>query len=166
MRCWMSGHRSWHRILWSVFLLATFTMRHFQGEHSTSGPYSGSTLKDHQMGFRKLFLAPPLSVKNQDGSPIQARGFSVVWPSTPDHLGNRLYWYDGLSASFNPDSSAEPDSSARFHRAVPQDIGLPDRSPGFGASPSGSIGHRDLLHCTADCFSDCCRIYGKFRYAI
>jgi hypothetical protein len=78
-------------------------------------PYSWSTLKDHQMGFRKLFLAPPLSVKNQDGSPIQARGFSVVSLHS-DHLGNRLYWYDGLSASFNPDSSAEPDSSARFHR--------------------------------------------------
>jgi calcineurin-like phosphoesterase family protein len=78
-------------------------------------PYSWSTLKDYQMGFRKLFLTPPLSAKNQDGSPIQARGFSVV-SLEPDRVSNRIYWYDGLTASFNPDSSVEPDFGTRRHR--------------------------------------------------
>ena len=106
----MSGHRSWHRILWSVFLLATFTM----AKEIYERPYSWSTLKHHQMGFRSSSLLLPVRQESRR-SPIQARGFSVVSLHS-DHLGNRLYWYDGLSASFNPDSSAEPDSSARFHR--------------------------------------------------
>lgn len=65
-------------------------------------PYSWSTQKDYQLGFRKLFLAPPLSVKNQDGSPIQARGFSAVFLSK-DGVRNRLYWYDSLTSTFKPD---------------------------------------------------------------
>ncbi len=69
-------------------------------------PYSWSTLKGHQMGYRKLFLAPPLSVKNQDGSPIQARGFSVVSLKN-EHLTNRFYWYDSLTASFTPEPQRE-----------------------------------------------------------
>ncbi|HTA69891.1 MAG TPA: hypothetical protein VK776_16500 [Bryobacteraceae bacterium] len=35
-------------------------------------PYPWSTDGDYRLGFRKLFLAPPLALKNQDGSPIQA----------------------------------------------------------------------------------------------
>lgn len=69
-------------------------------------PYSWSTLKEHQLGYRKLFLAPPLSVKNQDDSPIQARGFSVVFLED-DHLTNRFYWFDGLTRTFNPEPTTE-----------------------------------------------------------
>lgn len=78
-------------------------------------PYSWSTLKDQQMGFRKLFLTPPLSVKNQDGSPIQARGFTVV-SLDPDHVSNRFYWYDGLTATFSHDPFVEPDFGIQRHR--------------------------------------------------
>lgn len=69
-------------------------------------PYSWSTLKDYQLGYRKLFLAPPLSVKSQDNSPIQARGFSVVSLDS-DHVNSRFYWYNGITASFALDSSPE-----------------------------------------------------------
>jgi len=41
-------------------------------------PYSWSTPTSQRGGFQKLFLAPPLAVKNQDSSPIQARGFSLI----------------------------------------------------------------------------------------
>jgi hypothetical protein len=69
-------------------------------------PYAWSNLKDHQLGYRKLFLAPPLSIKSQDVSPIQARGFSVVSVG-PDRVTNRFYWYDGLTRAFNPEPSTE-----------------------------------------------------------
>src|SRR6266581_1228979 len=100
---------AWTKVLASDSVVAVLAGHLHDGHKEIyQQPYSWSTLKDHQMGYRKLFLAPPLSVKNQDGSPIQARGFTVV-SLAPDHVSNHFYWYDGLTAAFNPDSSAEPD---------------------------------------------------------
>ena len=52
--------------------------------------------------YRKLFLAPPLAVKNQDTSPIQARGFEVV-RLEDDRIEPQIYWYDWATRKFSPD---------------------------------------------------------------
>ncbi len=67
-------------------------------------PYTWSTVDDHRLGFRKLFLAPPLAVKNQDTSPIQARGFSVV-TLQPNHIEALLYWYNQETGEFKSDAA-------------------------------------------------------------
>jgi len=97
----------WTKVLASDSVVAVLAGHLHDGHKEIyEQPYSWSTLKDHRMGFRKLFLAPPLAVKNQDGSPIQARGFSVVSLHS-DHLSARFYWYDGLTGTFNPDTPPE-----------------------------------------------------------
>jgi len=73
-------------------------------------PYTWSTVNDHKTGFSKLYMAPPLSVKNQDTSPIQARGFSLV-RLDPEQIDYRVYWYEAKTCTFTPErplSSAEP----------------------------------------------------------
>jgi hypothetical protein len=67
-------------------------------------PYDWSKTSDQPRGFHKLYLAPPLSVKNQDTSPIQARGFSLVH-LTSDRIELSLYWYNSEGHSFQRDES-------------------------------------------------------------
>ncbi len=74
-------------------------------------PYQWSSVNDPKTGFSKLYLAPPLSVKNQDTSPIQARGFSLVGLS-PEEIRYRIYWYDAEKGDFAPD---HPERFARDH---------------------------------------------------
>jgi Calcineurin-like phosphoesterase len=69
-------------------------------------PYLWSTMNDHKTGFSKLYMAPPLSVKNQDGSLIQARGFSLVGLDS-DRIKYRIYWYNAESGSFAANKSSE-----------------------------------------------------------
>lgn len=68
-------------------------------------PYAWSGLNDHRLGFRKLFLAPPLAVVGQDVSPIQARGFSWVH-AYADRVVPALYWYHAETGAFEPDRPA------------------------------------------------------------
>jgi hypothetical protein len=77
-------------------------------------PYAWSTVDDHRLGFRKLFLAPPLAVKNQDTSPIQARGFSLV-TLQPNHINALLYWYNQETGEFKSDATGfEHRQTGRF----------------------------------------------------
>jgi hypothetical protein len=62
-------------------------------------PYSWSTLTSQRGGFQKLLLAPPLAVKNQDDSPIQARGFSLIHLER-DRVRPLLYWYNSETGDF------------------------------------------------------------------
>jgi len=50
----------------------------------------------------KILVAPPLAVKRQDSSPIQARGFALVRLAGDDVL-RRLVWYDAAAERFVPD---------------------------------------------------------------
>jgi len=65
-------------------------------------PYTWSTVNDPRTGFSKLFMAPPLAVKNQDTSPIQARGLSIVGLE-PDQIEYSIYWYSSETHDFVPD---------------------------------------------------------------
>jgi hypothetical protein len=80
---------------------------HFHDSHKEiyRQPYVWSS--GSRAAFQKLFLAPPLAVKNQDSSPFQARGFSLVHLH-PDRIESRLFWYDSESGSFTPDSKHKP----------------------------------------------------------
>ena len=70
-------------------------------------PYAWSSDGDYRLGFRKLFLAPPLAVKKQDTSPIQARGFSLMTVS-PDRIHEVLYWYNQETHEFTADAHFDP----------------------------------------------------------
>lgn len=65
-------------------------------------PYTWSSVNDQKTGFSKLYMAPPLSVKKQDTSPIQARGFSLVG-LRPDEIKYQIYWYNAEKGDFTPD---------------------------------------------------------------
>ncbi len=69
-------------------------------------PYTWSTVNDQKTGFSKLYMAPPLSVKKQDTSPIQARGFSLVG-LRPDEIKYQIYWYNAEKGDFAPDQRDE-----------------------------------------------------------
>lgn len=69
-------------------------------------PYAWSSVNDHRVAFQKLFLTPPLAVKNQDTSPIQARGFSLIH-LRPDRVESRLFWYDSETGKFAPDPKSK-----------------------------------------------------------
>jgi hypothetical protein len=78
-------------------------------------PYTWSTVNDPRNGFSKLFMAPPLAVKNQDASPIQARGLALVGLE-PDHIDYSIYWYNSVSHDFVPDKT---DYGSARHRWRP-----------------------------------------------
>ena len=111
----------WKSLLAADSVAAVFA-GHLHDSHRETyqQPYTWSTLPDHGASFRKLFLAPPLSVKNQDASPIQARGFSLV------HLdGGRIaavhYWYSAQTGHFAPNRPPErskPNGHRRWTPAI------------------------------------------------
>lgn len=47
----------------------------------------------------KIWLAPPLGIRLQDASPIQARGFALIGLAG-SHIERRLYWYDAVRDAF------------------------------------------------------------------
>lgn len=81
-------------------------------------PYPWSTIGDRRMALRKLMLAPPLGVRDQDASPLQARGFSWV-RLEPDHIAPQLYWYNPETGDFRPDARPESHPQpSRWPRAI------------------------------------------------
>jgi hypothetical protein len=108
----------WKEILQSDTVAAVLA-GHLHDSHKEiyRRPYAWSTVDDHRLGFRKLFLAPPLAVKNQDASPIQARGFSLV-TLEPNHIDALLYWYSQETGEFKSDEwagSHRGDSGGHWH---------------------------------------------------
>ncbi|NNG17802.1 MAG: hypothetical protein HKM89_15110, partial [Gemmatimonadales bacterium] len=74
----------------------------------------------------KLFVSPPLSVRDQANSPIQARGFSLL-RLTGDELDARLFWYDSESGTFAPEPIATPGLQSARPGGVPRLRDLPGR---------------------------------------
>lgn len=92
----------WKDLLAKEPVMAVFA-GHLHDSHRETyqQPYGWSTLPDHTAAFQKLYLAPPLSVKKQDTSPIQARGFSLVHLDG-GHVAPAIYWYDSRTGRFEP----------------------------------------------------------------
>lgn len=63
-------------------------------------PYAWSTNPSERARPEKLYLAPPLSMRYQDTSPIQARGFAVFHLRDGDDPERTLYWYDAGKKRF------------------------------------------------------------------
>jgi hypothetical protein len=66
-------------------------------------PYRWSTASALLPEPSKVFLAPPLAVRLQDRSPLQARGFEHLTLSGGE-LKRRLYWLDSDRSTFDADS--------------------------------------------------------------
>ena len=104
----------WKDVLASETVLAVLA-GHLHDSHKEiyRPPYAWSSDGDYRLGFRKLFLAPPLAVKKQETSPIQARGFSLM-TLAPDHIEALLYWYNQETSEFKADAHWEhPEKSNR-----------------------------------------------------
>jgi hypothetical protein len=109
----------WKEIVASRAVVAVLA-GHFHDSHREIyyPPYRWSTRSPLRPDPARLFLAPPLAVKLQDASPIQARGFALV-TLTNDGIRRRLYWYDAPTSSFIPDAPiGEPASVSPLSAAA------------------------------------------------
>ncbi|HWM91793.1 MAG TPA: hypothetical protein VN493_13595 [Thermoanaerobaculia bacterium] len=81
---------------------------HFHDSHREfyRSPQDWSTQTSNRAPLAKLLLAPPLSIKRQESSPVQARGFSLL-RLEGDSLSRRIYWYDPAQKKFEPEPAAE-----------------------------------------------------------
>ncbi len=91
--------QGWKEAVQSQTIVAVLA-GHFHDSHEEvyRRPYSWSTPVD-PIESRKLFVAPPLAVKNQDTSPVQARGYSLITLQS-NRLHEVLYWYDSATGQF------------------------------------------------------------------
>lgn len=110
-------------------------------------PFPWSTVNDPKNGFAKLYLAPPLSVKLQDGSPIQARGLALVGLDA-GQVDYRIYWYNAADGSF----AASPESASEGHKPrAPRRHWLQLARGaiawlwGLAGDPQGSLDHMAVL---------------------
>jgi hypothetical protein len=69
-------------------------------------PYAWSSASQYRVAMQKLFLAPPLAVKNQDTSPIQARGFALLQLGPDGVESSRQYWYNSETSDFTAQQGA------------------------------------------------------------
>jgi hypothetical protein len=95
---------------------------HFHDSHKELyyRPYRWATTPRERADVRKLFLAPPLAVRLQDTSPIQARGYAL-FRLAGDEVRRNFYWYDPEGKAFKPDAplpKSRPVSSNPFSSAV------------------------------------------------
>jgi hypothetical protein len=82
---------------------------HFHDSHREiyRKPYRWSASASLRADPSKLFVAPPLAVKYQDTSPIQARGFSVL-RLRGEELSQQLYWFNAETSAFEPEPLPSP----------------------------------------------------------
>jgi hypothetical protein len=85
---------AWKRLVESSGVAAVLA-GHFHDSHREvyERPYAWAESSVLRADPGKLLLAPPLSVKNQDASPIQARGFTLI-RLFADSVDRRVYWMD------------------------------------------------------------------------
>jgi hypothetical protein len=112
---------AWSTALASDFVTAVFA-GHLHDSHQSiyRQPYAWTTVQNAGARYRKLFLAPPLSVKNQDTSPIQARGYSLA-RIAHNTVTATLFWYDPRTN--------------RFTSQMDDRLGTPALGPNSGPAP-------------------------------
>lgn len=78
---------------------------HFHDSHKEiyRPPYDWATSSAERANLDKLYLAPPLSMRFQDESPIQARGFALFRLRDGDDPERTLFWYDRKQRTFQAD---------------------------------------------------------------
>ncbi len=97
-------YQSWKEIVDSGNVAGVLA-GHFHDSHKEIyyRPYRWATSPSERADVRKLFLAPPLSVRFQDTSPVQARGFTL-FRLRGDGVWRNFYWYEPESRTFKPDA--------------------------------------------------------------
>jgi hypothetical protein len=90
---------------------------HFHDSHREiyRWPRRWATVAFDRPPLEKTLLAPPLAIRRQDASPVQARGFALL-RLQGDRLSRRLYWLDPVRKRFDPDPEV---------RQPPRRIGVP-----------------------------------------
>jgi hypothetical protein len=96
----------WKHAVGSPAVLAVLA-GHFHDSHREiyAPPYAWSSTSASLPPPEKLLVAPPLAVRLQETSPIQARGFAVIRVAA-DTVKRKLYWFDAGSHTFRPEASA------------------------------------------------------------
>lgn len=107
-----SAFAAWKRLVESRSVAAVLA-GHFHDSHREvySQPYRWAESSELRADPGKLLLAPPLSVKNQEASPYQARGFTLVRIFEDDEVERQIYWLDPTTGAFVPE--ADTDSGRR-----------------------------------------------------
>lgn len=95
-------------------------------------PYSWAPVDPYSGDRDKLLLTPPLSVKSQDASPIQARGASLI-ELRSDRVRRELIWYEPGTHTFVADRE--------IHPLKPRDGGRWSFIPDFVRHPVRSVRH-------------------------
>ncbi|MFL5542182.1 MAG: hypothetical protein ACJ8J0_24560 [Longimicrobiaceae bacterium] len=95
-----SAFAAWKRLVESPGV-AMVLAGHFHDSHREvyERPYAWADLSPLRADLGKLLLLPPLSVKNQDASPVQARGFALV-RLYRDSVERRMFWLDAATGRF------------------------------------------------------------------
>ncbi|HEX2095211.1 MAG TPA: hypothetical protein VHG28_22635 [Longimicrobiaceae bacterium] len=90
----------WKRLVESP-AVATVLAGHFHDSHREiyEPPYTWAETSSLRADVGKLLITPPLSVKNQDASPVQARGFTII-RLLSDSIGRRQYWLNPATRQF------------------------------------------------------------------
>jgi hypothetical protein len=121
----------WNEIIRSE-TVAGVIAGHFHDSHREiySPPYRWAADAAKRPALDKLFVAPPLSARLQDTSPIQARGFAA-FVLAKDRPRRQLYWYDGMTRTFQPEAEGHETSRGTREESIEKEAGWLER---FGAS--------------------------------
>ena len=103
----------WKRLVESP-AVAYVLAGHFHDSHREvyERPYRWAESSPLRADPSKLLLAPPLSVKNQEASPYQARGFALVRIFEDGEVERQIYWLDPTTGAFVPQNRQERRTSA------------------------------------------------------
>jgi 3',5'-cyclic AMP phosphodiesterase CpdA len=85
---------------------------HFHDSHRGiyQSPYRWASRSQDRADPAKNLLAPPLAIRLQADSPVQARGFSLIGLGDDEIRDRRLVWYDPVRNTFQPQQAApEPE---------------------------------------------------------
>jgi hypothetical protein len=117
-------YQSWKEIVDSG-TVAGVLAGHFHDPHKELyyRPYRWAMSPSQRADLRKLFLAPPLSVRYQDSSPIQARGFAL-FRLAGDQLRRRFFWFDPAASTFSSDPERPRAAAVQSWSAAPAAVWL------------------------------------------
>lgn len=98
---------------------------HFHDSHREiyRQPYTWAGAPPERASLAKLYLSPPLSMRFQDESPIQARGFALFRLRDNQDPDRMLVWYDRKQRTFQADQpiggGSTPEPALSFRSAAP-----------------------------------------------
>jgi hypothetical protein len=109
----------WRGISNSATVIAVLA-GHFHDSHREvyQQPYSWAGTSADRASLSKLFIAPPIAVKKQDTSPIQARGFALLRIGR-DSVDRTIYWLERTDTTYVPERHATAQKAAPEATSIP-----------------------------------------------